>query len=387
MNKSRKIISFFLIVIIILGACSCGRNNNNLNTNTYVFGQDSQENYFNNNISNLSEGTNNYYYLNSNNGYIYSIDKKTYDCVPLCNKVNCLHDKEKDNTNCDAHIGNVVLGIACYMNNIYCLTSEEYKDKDGNKGILQKMIEISSNGEIKRTVFEIKDISIWYFKIHRGYIYYTTVRADNSKYAMYRISISDNNNKPDEFIKYYNYGTEDTLYVYNTYFYGNYLFLNIRYFSNKNKASYHMISYNLLANKWKDINKKLKHKVEDFIILNQKIVYVDRGFKSLYECDFHGKNEKELFKLPKSNKKMDLYYYPYTDGENLIIAPGNAAPRNIFLFYTKEYNFIGEFKMPFKFAPDVACNKNVFITSYNDKLYVIEKTKFVAKKIYEFPSN
>lgn len=110
--------------------------------------------------------------------YIYYVDKETMEYTPLCNKANCLHQKETDQTkvlNCNAMVrtnpaGYTVLNY--YKKNLY-IAGNELVIKDGFPERKFAMIKLPLNGGNREIVYEFEEpISIAI--VHRGYIYYAT---------------------------------------------------------------------------------------------------------------------------------------------------------------------------------------------------------------------
>lgn len=129
--------------------------------------------------------------------YLYYIDKETMEYTPLCNKPNCLHQKETDEMkvmDCNAmvyasYINHTSLNY--YKQHLYTVAIEIITDENGipeNKFVMDK---ISLDGGEREVIHEFKkavDMAI----VHRGYIYYTSerskIRSDETT-GIYRIPI------------------------------------------------------------------------------------------------------------------------------------------------------------------------------------------------------
>ena len=74
-----RLLSAIIIAIFFTSAVSgCGNNNLKIdNTDKYIFNQDSQENFIRYQSQlYYAESEDSYYYLNTDNGFLYVIDKK-----------------------------------------------------------------------------------------------------------------------------------------------------------------------------------------------------------------------------------------------------------------------------------------------------------------------
>ena len=91
----RKFLSFIIIIISITSIISCAGNYES--NNNYIKGKDAQYMYMSMDsqqyITASKEG---YYFINGL--YLYYCDFNTMNPIVLCNKPNCLHDKEVDET-------------------------------------------------------------------------------------------------------------------------------------------------------------------------------------------------------------------------------------------------------------------------------------------------
>ena len=123
-----------ILVVVLMSILSvsiltgCGEKANEISyANKYVFGQDSQENCIGTQgVASLAESKDCYYYVNSENSFLYVIDKKTRKCMPLCNKTNCLHDKETSPKKCNAYISSSSGQVIYYDDNLYYTSERIY---------------------------------------------------------------------------------------------------------------------------------------------------------------------------------------------------------------------------------------------------------------------
>ena len=101
-------------------------------------------------------------YYASVDGYVYTRDKKTGECTPLCNKPDCTHDERELNSdgssNCNAYFG-AIRQISYYKGKLYVSSTYELYEMDASGSTRKKLIE--SKEYISASM------------VHRGYLYLT----------------------------------------------------------------------------------------------------------------------------------------------------------------------------------------------------------------------
>ena len=129
--------------------------------------------------------------------YIYYVDKETMEYTPLCNKPNCLHQEETDQTkvmDCNAMVRlNISLhtSLNYYNQHLYIAAVELLIDENGMPETKYVMDKISLDGGEREIVHEFEnpvDTAI----VHRGYIYYSSSFSQigsNEKTGVYRVPI------------------------------------------------------------------------------------------------------------------------------------------------------------------------------------------------------
>lgn len=163
----------FILVIMIFSFGGCGGKKEEFLEDTYIEGQDYQYMFASPdfNFSFAQKGENGYYLIN--NGYRIYYDPKADVATPLCNQVDCLHDKEENEKlqkKCHARYDWFEDGlesqIQYYNGDLYMLTPI-----DAETGVvkLMKYPEDGSEGSVVRT---FKNANITYWIIHRGYMYF-----------------------------------------------------------------------------------------------------------------------------------------------------------------------------------------------------------------------
>lgn len=399
-----KRLVLLLLSLIILIFAGCGDNKLKIDySDKYVFGQDSQENVIAyQSRAYLAESGDSYYYYNWENGFLYVIDRSEQLCQSLCNKSDCLHEKEADVTKCNAYIGVGSYPCVCFYNNrLYFQNSRQVEDKDGIKYSVNEIYRMSLDGTERSLIYSTRD-AVWNFKIHRGYIYFTATKYDDGEKlfgndaALYRLPVSGNS-EPEEILEYYSY---KNILVVDTRFYTNSIILLIERFVENTDAQTssadeagtsekYLINYDIETGEWINLSEKLNVNVENmFTVFNGKIVFNNN--KKIYECDLDGSNEREVLNAEKVLDGYE-YYTPYgSDGENLLItAADDANGTDTFILCDKNYQPT-VYKLPMKLYLELACDTDAFIVQdeVNSKLYLIDKSQLgdniEVKELYDF---
>ncbi|MBP3678101.1 MAG: hypothetical protein J6I97_07135 [Agathobacter sp.] len=158
-------------VILVVGLMSACGVKEDLG-NSYVEGKDHQ--YMWDSVESygqrIAEGENGHFFRQGS--YIYYLAEGAEMLVPLCNKVDCMHNKEVDAKNydaCNAYIGDVGVfdGISYYDGNLYVLKTE-YDD-----GAFQRLYRIKEDGSGKEKVYEWSNMIVEEWCLHRGDFFYT----------------------------------------------------------------------------------------------------------------------------------------------------------------------------------------------------------------------
>ena len=101
-------------------------------------------------------------YYASVDEYVYTRDKETGECTPLCNKPDCTHDDREflvgGASNCNAYFG-AVQQISYYKGKLYVLS-------------VNTVYEMDASGSTRKKLIESKEY-ISASMVHRGYLYLT----------------------------------------------------------------------------------------------------------------------------------------------------------------------------------------------------------------------
>lgn len=143
--------------------------------NTYVEGSDFQymrqgsADY----VPEMQKGEDGYYFRRGE--FIYYLDEKTDTLLPLCNRADCLHERETDEERreaCNAFVANEFersncRGIAYCNGYLYCLSidSNEFHER-------ATLYRIAADGSSKEQVVQWDDVAIGKWIIHRDTFFY-----------------------------------------------------------------------------------------------------------------------------------------------------------------------------------------------------------------------
>ncbi len=168
MKKRFKLVLLIMVLMMLFTACR-----KETLPDTYIEGQDYQ--YMQTggfvNAANIQKGENGVYYVAAGN-YIYYMDETSDILLPLCNKADCLHDKETDLekiSSCNAYISGpqAILCISYYDGNIYYLECDYGLGSD-------ELYRLSADGSQKELVYQWEEgVFVDKWMIHRGVFYYT----------------------------------------------------------------------------------------------------------------------------------------------------------------------------------------------------------------------
>ena len=287
-----KRLSFvFLLLTLLAFGCSGSR----LELDSYVSGQDSQYMYFDTEDGSVTETKDSYYFLSGpDRCFLYLYDKTTKLALPVCNKPDCLHTDEPDNTKiakCNAFLGIWVSHLKLYQNNLYYIIYEESE----NNAFLS-LYQISLDGTKRRRVHVFKEF-FSSIQIHRGYIYYSTTDSGTisgqeattkTTYKLCRLALDKSNAEPEVIEQGTGiYGVIDNLFAY-----GNNIYYTIYYKNDDTLSTYtsYVNRYDILTN---TASRFLASDSSHYTVLNGQFVYMIYK-QGTYTCDMDGKNPKKI---------------------------------------------------------------------------------------------
>jgi hypothetical protein len=400
------LISMVLFVLCISGCADNGTENKNLNLkNEYVEVQDNQYMYFDNwHGTPIQHSENGYYYMK--NKFLFFIDEESFETYPLCNKSDCLHDKETDETkkeDCNAFV-NIYEDqpkIQYYDGNIYTM----FVDENDNYSLSLRKFDVKT--QTKEDVFKLdtKDVDDWI--IHRGYMYYidsvlTNIdengneTTDNDT-ALYRVDLLSNNHKAEKISNFDELGVS-LQQASNMQAYGNYIYYDTQTVkrgtdildADNDTFDDKRYCYDIENNKNFCITDNLKGDDPYYCgFYNDKIIYISGKFR-VFTCDLDGKNTTTLFKYDKKFYGYNIF----TDGKYIYFVNYSTGADNYTVF-DENGKQLNEVKMPFAVDPIVPFDSNyiIYCEDGNTELQVVDKSKIAtaskltAKTIYTFVDN
>lgn len=331
-KKIRNLGTIILLCTVLVG---CGKkemvDNENLG-NEYVEGVDSQYMYTGSpepsDIISTSKG----YYI-ATGMYLYFIDKESNNQIILCNKPNCLHDKQTDlkkKFDCNAflYMGNQNGKLFYYDENIYAISSF-----NNNKNNKLQFVKIKEDGSERKVLYEFEG-EITQAILHRGYLYfnsrsfeekekeegYTSLVTNSSK--ILRIPVNKKNPKPEEIFRtnLYQDGISKLI------AFGNNVYIEPYGYEDENleKDRYPIIRYDITTGEAREILKDDENAMVSISgIHKSKLVYSkwyydnnDERNKQSYICDLDGTNGEIFIKVDSYGWARCDDKYIYNDNTN-----------------------------------------------------------------------
>ena len=344
-------------------------------------------------------------YYFSSGSFIYYMDAKTMKYTPVCNKPDCLHDRQEDKDKkreCNAYVSGgeetYFQGIGCYNGYIYF---EEVANTGGIEDWHYMISRLSCDGSKKDIVVNDEDvINIPYsFMVHRGYLYYSlnkyiiTDQKDNNgntiidnDVGIYRINLNDNNLKPELFISKkemsQHLGENSMPRPVAVRACGEYVIVDISGETSyntpngENYASFDediTISKNINGGKTVNISEVCANKLNQkpsfyFFTDKDKLLFFGKDKANLYSVSPDGKEIKKVFEKEKEKKDTydgfaidDKYYYIYShrtekDEHGIDV---NTGP-NTLKIYTKDFKLLNTLTMNLKLTGEETIEKMWF---------------------------
>lgn len=278
--------------------------------------------------------------------YVYKYDPKTKVNAPLCNKTNCLHDKETDKTkikSCNAYYPFVsmdqVESIIAYENGYIYLAGIDRSSTDYSNR--NQLCRIKADGSEHTLIHTFSEEYIYQI-IHRGCYYYTEQYYDEDGNAAHLVKSYPLDGKGKEKTVFNPKRKGKLVYEINDYkAFGEYLYFCVSYTDRKTKSTseYVYYYYDTQTGRCHEIKVNENEQIQRLMPFNGKIIYytlkdglignsrkeqedLENGFTtvncSLYEADLDGKNPR---KIPI---KVELGEELYSDGSHIVISNDNS---------------------------------------------------------------
>ena len=119
------------------------------------------------------------------NFFLYYVDYNTMEKTPICNKPDCLHDKEElgDHRNCNAYFGVASKNFAYIEDKVYIVCEETSGSISGTVSGTESTVlyEVPIDGSNRKELLKLDDVCHIDSLIHKGYVYLLTNKYDASK--------------------------------------------------------------------------------------------------------------------------------------------------------------------------------------------------------------
>ena len=183
----KKLIAMLLLPILLLVAgCNSSPPEEDLGED-YIMGTD-QQYYFYTNYGLMCESEDSYYWLGTTSGlHLCMKDKKTGETTIMCNKPNCLHEKEPDSNRkmeCNAYFPGCER-MTYYQGKLY-IHAAIHKGIDPNDDY-QAIYEVDTAGSTRKEIYRSEE-DLGTMITHRGYLYMTF----SDFYELYEEEYKDN---------------------------------------------------------------------------------------------------------------------------------------------------------------------------------------------------
>ena len=382
MKKVTRRIILAILALDILTATGCSKMQQG-RADSFDPACDYQYQYYNTDVElglNITEDESGcLYYLAG--GYLYKYDPKTGENAPLCNKTNCLHDKETDETrfkSCNAFFPIVddfakSTSVVSYENGYIYIAGTVDWAYSYNTFITR----IKTDGSQRQDIHEFN--GQYYNSImHRGYYYYADKAYDedgNYSFSVKSYPLDGHGKEKTIFVpsgEMLTYEIDDFM------AYGKYLYFCVSQTDKETKSTskYRYYCLDTSTGKTAEIKVPDNEKIIRINFFNDKLIFytendekdAEMGNKwydgtpdsyevPMYEADLDGKNQKEI------PVKIQLGYNIYSDGDYLVVSNDNllsvtdkkyidadpeAFKEATYYVYDKNYKLVDSYTEDFK---------------------------------------
>ncbi|MBQ1378170.1 MAG: hypothetical protein IIY77_09380, partial [Lachnospiraceae bacterium] len=349
----RKMAAIFIILLGFL--CSCGRGSiaaeERYNPGTdYQYFQAADSSGLYPKIQETEEGCFLYH-----DQFIYRYEQGG-NIVPLCSKINCLHDKEaniENRTECNAYLDHILAGnnqisLMRYKDSLYVCYPRS--DVNADTSLTFSLYCIAADGSSKDEVFRCPDVA--YPLIHRGYMYYYTEvysledRDPESETEivfqeeLHQLSIEDRKYKDKVIMK-----PKDAKGFSKLSAYGNHVYFSFDYYSPEGIV---LLAYNTQTENVEETKlgtSRLTLYQDKYYLIpgsQNKDLYDQQG---VYISDYLGNTEEEVI------RELEKDLYLVNDGKYLYINNGfrhflDPEEEITYQIYDSSFKMIDEFTLP-----------------------------------------
>ena len=220
----RKLAAGIILLLLSGMITGCDRKETR---DSYIEGTDFQYQYASPNtfINTIAQGKGCTYFIVGS--YIYQMDEESEIMTPLCNKSNCLHDKERDKNrmaDCNAFLTSDDAGIS-YMDGFLYFVGKEWVEND----LCDVLYKISADGSTREKLYQWNGEIVESWCMHRNVLYCLEHTFDEDNQESYKIKSLELRGmgkakmktiyEPDENITVFAFGVLKA--------YGNHLYFNV----------------------------------------------------------------------------------------------------------------------------------------------------------------
>lgn len=304
----KKYILLLLVVILTLTGCS-GRDTKKTNNKIANSGLPDYQYMFSLNKTCPIQKTHGGYYVMSND-FLYYVDEKSLNAVPLCNKSNCMHTQEDEDCNAYFETTDSCYDIQVYKNYVYILKNELSEDKDGIFNNVSTLYKVSLDGSTRDKCYTFDNYVNQFFIIDDN-IYYDIINRTSDSYesninnSIYKKSLNGSESPKlladySDFKGHYKYGCsikniyKNKLYVYETY-------QTIKNAANTKNSNVFKMNFSI-------IDLKTGKKINEFPMDNDGI--------SNYFTGICGSKNQLFRSVLNEKKRIETFYLSDLDGKN-----------------------------------------------------------------------
>ena len=390
LNYIMKKLALLLLTAFLAVSCGCNNVSEINYPDTFVNYKDYQYSFCDKSTGEfIIQKCNGGYYFYLNN-FIYFADEKSMHATPLCNKSDCLHDKETDMSkmvDCNAFFSNPLLNseFFYYNNKLYTFSDESYYEGK-NLIVLNSIYKTDPDGSNKEKLFTIDyNISKWF--IHRDKLYYTSDQND----SVFKYDLS--NNKTDTVLKLSVFGLYNTT-LENMFAYGNNLYFYISGYKSKDEFNSMLKGENIEPFEYWyviNINDGSNYKISSSLsrsglifegFENDNFLYSEANYndlhpqKTLYSVDSHGNKTKSDFTY---ENLFDRYY---ADDKFIYEAKAitlDDVEKNIFYIYDKNNNLLTKIDFPDGYVNSLYLGDENYLF-YREENENVQRLYYISKK-------
>lgn len=357
-----------IVTLLALSLCGCAEKQED----TYMEGTDYQ--YMYKDLENIfprqAKGEEGYYLLNGK--FIYYINKEENAVMPLCNKPNCLHNQETEESryqSCNGYVeNNGMIGIA-YCDGYLYYVSCKFDEKN-----MYELYRVKEDGSVKELVHQWNDSTIKQWIVHRNKFYFVEVTYETQEdgeigelYAVKELDLKKALNGKETVI----YEPEENLVIEDIAWpsaYGNHLYFDVFAYTasddvvtNDNYQDYlymKTFEYNLTDKKFHEIESPEEGFVQNVTFYKDKLLVhpwnPEKEMEEQQTCyitDLDGSNSEVFMEnaLAGENFIWDGTYL-YVGNRNMI-SEDNPV-KQIYKVYNEQLEKIDEIAMAFENVGD-----------------------------------